>query len=42
MRTLVYFVADVHLGLAAGDPAERERRFVSFLKGIPRDARPTN
>ena len=39
MRTLVYFVADVHLGLAAGDPAERERRFVAFLKGIPRDAK---
>ena len=38
MRTLVYFVADVHLGLQAVDPAEREARFVSFLKDIPRDA----
>ncbi|MBR4809686.1 MAG: UDP-2,3-diacylglucosamine diphosphatase [Bacteroidales bacterium] len=38
MRTLVYFVADVHLGMQAYDPAERERRFVSFLKDIPRDA----
>lgn len=31
------FVSDVHLGLAVKDPAERENRFVSFLKGIPRD-----
>ncbi|MBO4447082.1 MAG: UDP-2,3-diacylglucosamine diphosphatase [Bacteroidales bacterium] len=36
-RTLVYFVADVHLGTGA-DAAEREARFVSFLKGIPRNA----
>ena len=28
------FVADVHLGLRAGDPAEREARFVRFLKGL--------
>ena len=28
------FVADVHRGLKAGDPAERERRFVRFLKGL--------
>ncbi len=33
--TRIYFVADVHLGLKAGDPAERERRFVSWLKGLP-------
>ena len=33
-RNLVYFVADVHLGLRMADPAERERRFVSFLKGL--------
>ena len=38
MRSLVYFVADVHLGMRDADPAEREARFVSFLKGIPRDA----
>jgi len=30
----VYFVADVHLGLKTGDEADRERRFVSWLKGI--------
>jgi UDP-2,3-diacylglucosamine hydrolase len=34
-RKLVYFVADVHLGLETGDPREREERFLSFLKGIP-------
>lgn len=33
-RSLVYFVSDVHLGLEVGDPKERERRFVGFLKGI--------
>ena len=37
-RCLVYFTSDVHLGLREGDPAERETRFVEFLKGIPRDA----
>ena len=37
-RSLVYFVSDVHLGLKEGDPAEREARFLAFLKGIPRDA----
>ena len=31
-----YFVSDVHLGLGLKDPADREARFVSFLKGIPR------
>ena len=36
-RSGVYFVADVHLGLGTHDPAEREERFVRFLKGIPRD-----
>ena len=29
-----YFVSDVHLGLRLGDPAEREARFVSFLKTL--------
>ncbi len=32
-----YFVSDVHLGLQVSDPAGRERRFVSFLKGLPED-----
>jgi UDP-2,3-diacylglucosamine hydrolase len=35
MRTKVYFVADVHLGLRSADPEERERRFLAFLDGIP-------
>jgi len=35
-RKGIYFVADVHLGLETGDPAERENRFVSFLKALPR------
>lgn len=34
-RNLVYFASDVHLGLEIGDPAEREARFVRFLRGIP-------
>ena len=33
----IYFVSDVHLGLGTKDPAEREARFISFLKAIPRD-----
>ena len=36
-RSRIYFAADVHLGLKVGDPADRETRFVSFLKGIPRE-----
>ncbi|MCQ2177890.1 MAG: UDP-2,3-diacylglucosamine diphosphatase [Bacteroidales bacterium] len=36
-RTGIYFTADVHLGLDAGNPADREERFVGFLKSIPRD-----
>ena len=36
-RKGVYFVSDVHLGLAVKDPSECEARFVSFLRGIPRD-----
>ena len=31
---MIYFVADVHLGLKAGDPAEREARFVKWLRSI--------
>lgn len=38
-RSLVWFVADVHLGLATADPVERERRFVTFLKSVPRNSR---
>ena len=34
-RNLIYFVADVHLGLRLRDPAEREARFIDFLKGLP-------
>ena len=34
-RHFTYFVSDVHLGLQVADPAGREARFVSFLKGIP-------
>ena len=33
-RLKVYYVADVHLGLKAGDPAEREERFVRWLRSI--------
>ena len=33
----LYFLSDVHLGLSLVDPVEREARFVSFLKNIPRD-----
>lgn len=36
-RTLTYFVSDVHLGLDVNDPADREARFVRFLKSIPKD-----
>ena len=32
-----FFVSDVHLGLRVNDPAERERRFVDFLRGLPED-----
>ena len=33
-QKLVYFVSDVHLGRPDVDPAEREARFVAFLKGL--------
>ena len=32
--TRTYFVSDVHLGLQAFDPEDRERRFVAFLHSI--------
>lgn len=34
-RSLTYFVSDVHLGLDVKDPADREARFVAFLRSIP-------
>lgn len=34
-RRLTFFVADVHLGLQVGDPADRERRFADFLMSLP-------
>ena len=36
-KKLTYFVSDVHLGLQVADPAAREQRFVSFLKGLPEE-----
>ncbi len=33
-RSKTYFVADVHLGLDANDPAAREKRFVEWLRSI--------
>lgn len=35
IRERTYFVSDTHLGLDVKNPAEREKRFVSFLKSIP-------
>ena len=34
-KSLTYFVSDVHLGLQVADPADRERRFVEFLRSLP-------
>ncbi len=36
-RNLTYFASDVHLGLDVKSPADRERRFVRFLRSIPAD-----
>ena len=36
-RNLTYFVSDVHLGLQAFDPADREARFVKFLRELPEE-----
>lgn len=36
-RKGIYFVSDVHIGADVGDPAEREDRFVNFLRSIPKD-----
>ena len=38
MRKMTYFVSDVHLGLQVSDPADRERRVVSFLESVAEDA----
>lgn len=34
---LTYFVSDVHLGLNVKDPDDREKRFASFLNGLPQN-----
>ncbi len=36
-RKFTYFVSDVHLGLQVGDPSDRERRFVGFLRSLPEE-----
>lgn len=38
LTSRIYFVSDVHLGLKAGDPQERETRFVGFLRSLPADS----
>lgn len=35
---MIYITSDVHLGLNVADPREREDRFVTWLKTIPRSA----
>ena len=37
-KTATYLVSDVHLGLRVADPADRESRFVKFLRNLPEDA----
>ena len=34
----IIFVSDVHLGLGSASPEEREERFLSFLKSVPRES----
>ena len=36
-RSLTFFASDVHLGLDVSDPADREARFVRFLRSVPAD-----
>jgi len=36
-KNLTYFVSDVHLGLQVSDPADREARFVDFLRSLPKE-----
>lgn len=38
-RNLYYFVSDVHLGLDYKGPEMRERKFASFLKGLPQNTK---
>jgi len=38
-KNLYYFVSDVHLGLDYKDPVSRERKFASFLKGLPQNTK---
>ena len=38
-RTRIVFVSDVHLGFKRIDPAERERRFVTFLQSLEEDTK---
>ena len=40
-RRLTYFVSDVHLGLDVKDMADREARFVAFLRSIPAESTET-
>ena len=36
-KKLYYFVSDIHLGLNHLNPEDRERRFASFLNGLPQN-----
>ena len=38
-KNLYYFVSDVHLGLDYENPIARERKFASFLKGLPQNTK---
>lgn len=38
-KNLYYFVSDVHLGLDIKDPVARERKFASFLAGLPQNTK---
>lgn len=38
-KNLYYFVSDVHLGLDIKDSVARERKFFSFLKGLPQNTK---
>ena len=37
-RDRIYFVSDVHIGLGVKDSAEREGRFIDWLRNIPRES----
>ena len=38
-KSLYFFVSDVHLGLDHKDPVARERKFASFLAGLPQNTK---